>query len=213
MTIEAALAALLAGIRRGPRHGPGRRLCVVVVDMQVLFVEGAGDSAHAAVAATARLLAQAREAGVPVYLVRVVHDDLTHVDPAWAARFDLEPLRRGRPTAEFDPRLGPHGRDVIVEKHHASAFAGTDLAERLAATDVDTVLLCGLTTSGCVRATAVDGAALGLRMQVVADCVADQRQLSGPVALADLQDRYADVIDIREAAVQLRQSGPPDGHG
>ncbi|MGD9985518.1 cysteine hydrolase family protein [Pseudonocardia sp.] len=202
-TVEAALAELRAQVSAAPRHGPGRRPCVLVVDMQRHFVDDTDRGAVAAVEATARLLDRARTAAVPVYLARVVVDDLADVDPAWAARFDLRPLLRGGRAAEIDPRVGPAAGDVVVEKRHASAFAGTELTTVLGAAGIDTVLVCGLTTSGCVRATAVDGAAGGLRMQVVRECVADPRPLSGPVALADLADRYADVIGLREALDQL----------
>jgi maleamate amidohydrolase len=206
-TVAAALARLHEGLRSGRRHGPGRRPCVLVVDMQRHFVDETDPGTVAAVEATAELLGRARPAGVPVYLAQVVIDDLADVDPAWAARFDLRPLLRGGRAIELDPRVGPGAGDVVVGKRHASAFAGTDLAAQLTAAGVDTVLLCGLTTSGCVRATAVDGAAHGLRIEVVLDCVADPRPLSGPVALADLADRYADVIDLREALGQLQRSG------
>jgi maleamate amidohydrolase len=167
------------------------------------FVNEWDQGTVAAVQATAELLSRARRSGVPVYLVQLVLDDLADVNPAWAARFDLHLLLRGGKAVELDPRVGPEAGDIIVEKRHASAFAGTDLATQLAVAGIDTVLLCGLTTSGCVRATAVDGAAHGLRVEIVLDCVADPRPLSGPVALADLADRYADVIDLREAISQL----------
>ncbi|WP_318307737.1 cysteine hydrolase family protein [Amycolatopsis solani] len=184
----------------GRRHGPGRRPAVIAVDFQRHFIDAV---AAPAVAATAGLLDHARRAGTPVYLVRIEFDDLADADPAWAARFDLSPLLRGAPGTELDPRIGPRHGDVVVDKRHASAFAGTDLAVRLSEEDVDTVLICGLTTSGCVRATAVDAASLGLRVEVVRECVADPRPLSGPVALSDLADRYADVIDLGEAVRML----------
>lgn len=205
-TVEAAMAGLLAGLGSGRRHGPGRRPAVVVVDFQRHFV-GADAGVSDAVVATSGLLDHARRAAVPVYLVRIGFDDLADADPVWAARFDLSPLLRGAPGTEFDPRVRPREGDGVVEKRHASAFAGTDLAERLSEKDVDTVLLCGLTTSGCVRATAVDAASRGLRVEIVLQCVADPRPLSGPVALADLADRYADVISLDEA-VRLLASRP-----
>ncbi|MBE1494121.1 nicotinamidase-related amidase [Amycolatopsis lexingtonensis] len=197
-TVEAAMARLLAGLGSGRRHGPGRRPAVVVVDLQRHFID-ADPGVSGAVVATAGLLDHARRAAVPVYLVRIGFDDLADADPAWAARFDLSPLLRGAPGTAFDPRIGPREGDVVVDKRHASAFAGTDLGTRLSEKDIDTVLLCGLTTSGCVRATAVDAASLGLRVEIVLPCVADPRPLSGPVALADLADRYADVISLDEA--------------
>ncbi|RSD11718.1 cysteine hydrolase family protein [Amycolatopsis eburnea] len=202
-SVEAAMARLLAGLGSGRRHGPGRRPAVVVVDLQRHFVD-ADPGASPTVAATAELLDHARRTGIPVFLVRIGFDDLADVDPAWAARFDLSPLLRGAPGTELDPRIGPRDGDVVVDKRHASAFAGTDLAARLSEADVDTVLLCGMTTSGCVRATAVDAASLGLRVEIVRQCVADPRPLSGPVALADLADRYADVISIGEAVSLVR---------
>lgn len=186
------------------RHGPGRRPAVVVIDVQRHFVD---PEVADAVVATAELLDHARRAAVPVYLVGIVFDDVAAADPAWAARFDLSPLLRGAPGTEFDPRIGPRAGDVVVEKRHASAFAGTDLAARLSEEDIDTVLLCGLTTSGCVRATAVDAASRRLRVEIVRQCVADPRPLSGPVSLTDLADRYADVISLDEAVRLLAATG------
>ncbi|MEV6900298.1 isochorismatase family protein [Amycolatopsis sp. NPDC051372] len=206
-TIAGALSHLRAGLRSGRRHGPGSRPCVIVVDMQRHFIDESDRDTVAAVQATAELLGHARRAAIPVYLVQVVFDDVAGADPAWAARFDLRALLRGEQATEIDTRLGPHTGDVVIGKRHASAFAGTDLSGRLAAAEVDTVLLCGLTTSGCVRATAVDGAAQGLRVEVVLDCVADSRPLSGPVALADLADRYADVVDLGEARDMVESLG------
>ena len=95
-----------------------------------------------------------------------------------------------------------------MRKTHASCFHETDLETRLAHRRIDTLVLAGTTTSGCVRATAVDACARGLRTLVVADAVGDRSRLSHVVTLFDLDLRYADVVPVDEALSVLAGHGP-----
>jgi maleamate amidohydrolase len=101
------------------------------------------------------------------------------------------------------PALGPKGDDKVVEKKHASGFAGSALKSELDALGVDTVFLTGTSTSGCVRSSCIEGAALGFRMILVEEGSYEPRPLSGPVALSELADRYADVVSLKEATDYL----------
>jgi maleamate amidohydrolase len=190
MTVGQAIEALAEDRKRLARHGPGQAAAIVVVDVQSCFMRD-GDPA---------LLARGRAAGMPVFLVRIFHDSRDDLCAGWRARSrDAAPLGGEHPSTQFHPKLPRDDADVVIEKRHASAFAGTSLHVELMARGIDTVLLAGTSTSGCVRATAVDGSALSYRVLVVEDAVYEPRALSGPVALWDMASRYADVISIGEA--------------
>jgi len=193
--------------REGPRHGAGATLGILVVDMQEYFLPPDDEAGKVVLKNIATVLAAARAEPVPIFLAVVVIDAISEVNPAWRARHDMKGLLRGQPGTRLHRSIGPEPGDVVVEKRHASCFLGTSLLDQLKRLEVDTLLLCGATTSGCVRATAVDGAGLGLRMELIEDCVYEPRPLSGAVALADLQERYADVITRSEALGQIATIG------
>jgi nicotinamidase-related amidase len=179
---------------------------MLVVDMQLHFL---GDPAStAAVDANAKLLAESRDRGIPIFLAKMGFETEAEASHAWRRTRGAQALvGRDSPAAAFHPKLGLDGSDSIVRKRHASAFAGTDLDARLKNLGVDTILLTGTSTSGCVRATAVDGSALLYRVLVVEDAVHDARRISGAVALFDLASRYADVISLAEALDILGPAG------
>jgi maleamate amidohydrolase len=102
--------------------------------------------------------------------------------------------------------LIPRDDELIVTKQGASAFFQTGLHEYLQARDVDTLLIAGLSTSGCVRATVVDGAAYGYRVAVIVDAVADRIQLSHRVTLLDIWMKYGDLMSADQAHVALSES-------
>ena len=95
--------------------------------------------------------------------------------------------------------LKPEDGEIVLEKTHASAFFGTSLIARLIHWQVDTVLICGNSTSGCVRATAVDASGYRLRVGVIEDCTFDRTEASHAMSLFDLERKYADVISLDEA--------------
>jgi maleamate amidohydrolase len=182
------------------RHGPGRAVAVVVIDLQRFFVRDGDPVCDAAMAANIRLLERARSAGVPVVLVKNVFNNPGEINPCWAARGGgaIE-LLKSSPRSELHPALGQTAADIVVEKPHASGFTSSMLHDHLTARGIDTVLLTGTSTSGCVRATAVEGAARHYRMMVVEECVYEHRPISGPVSLYEMAERYADVISLEEA--------------
>jgi nicotinamidase-related amidase len=107
---------------------------------------------------------------------------------------------------EIDARLQPAPADPLVVKQGASAFFGTGLAGLLTASGVDTVVLCGATTSGCVRASAVDAVQSGFLTVVPRECVGDRAQGPHEASLFDLQAKYADVVGVSEVAEYLQST-------
>jgi nicotinamidase-related amidase len=112
-------------------------------------------------------------------------------------------LRAGTPEVEQDPRLGRRPDEAIIVNKYASVFFGTDFVSRLNARRVDTLILTGCTTSGCVRATAVDAVQNAFRPIVVREAVGDRAKPAHDQALFDLQAKYADVVSVDETIAYL----------
>jgi nicotinamidase-related amidase len=205
---KAGQAELYRRIGLGQRDvgGDPSSLAVVVIDFQRLFTEGALAAQHTGetLAAADTLLARAREAGVPVFYLRIVYDDPAEAGPVWNAKSPaMGTALRGSAAVEIDPRVAPREGDRVLEKKRASAFFGTTLHEELRELGATTLLLLGTSTSGCVRASAVDASSLDYRPLVVADCVEDRAELSGELALFDIAAKYGDVISAEQATELL----------
>jgi maleamate amidohydrolase len=197
----------------GGRQGAGRRPAVVVVD----FIEGFTNAesklacdADAAVEATRELLDAARAAGAPVWFTTVCYreDDLDRAAMFIAKAPALATLRPGSPWVEVDARLGRRPDEPVVVKLFASAFFGTDLHEQLQAAGCDTVVVTGASTSGCVRATAVDALQHGYRVLVPRDGVADRAPDAHRASLLDIDAKYGDVITIADAIAAVSARAP-----
>jgi len=160
----------------------------------------------AAIDRTVELLAVARGAGIPVIYVKGMDGGF----PApWARRSGrsdrlahLPPELRAKAN-EIVAEIAPEPGDLVIQKTAPSAFWGTPLAFYLQYHGIDTLICCGETTSGCVRATVVDGATLRFRMGVVAECCFDRTQASHHINLFDMNQKYADVITIPDVAAYL----------
>jgi maleamate amidohydrolase len=197
----------------GGRQGAGERPAVVVVD----FIEGFTDpesalacDADAAVAATRALLDGARAASVPVFFTTVSYSD---ADLKRAAMFvakapALATLRPGSPWVEVDARLARTEDEPVLVKLFASAFFGTPLDELLREAGCDTVIVAGASTSGCVRATAVDALQYGYRVLVPRDAVADRARDAHNASLVDIDAKYGDVITLDEAVAAVERAVP-----
>lgn len=116
-------------------------------------------------------------------------------------------LREGMPEVEVDPSLGRLPEEPVIAKKYASSFFGTDLLSRLNSLRVDTLLIAGCTTSGCVRATAVDAVQNGFRPMVVREAVGDRSQAAHDQSLFDLNAKYADVVGVEDALGYLSGVG------
>lgn len=197
--LERYLKSGLAG-----RLTPGSRPAVVVVDLQLGFTTPEADPGFdldAEVEATRALVAAARSMQVPVLFTTIVFDaDTVPKAATWLAKMPaLSVLVSGSGWEDIDSRLDRRSDEPVVTKQTASAFAGTDLHDRLVDLGVDTLLVCGATTSGCVRATVVDACALNLPTFVVRDAVGDREAGPHDAALLDLDAKYADVVSLDEA--------------
>lgn len=181
----------------------GRRPALVVVDFSRGFTDPAtptGADLTAEVEGTARLAEATRASGLPVVFTTIAYAANARDGGAWLAKAPgLAILREGTPLVEIDERLPVAPEDTVIVKKAASAFFGTNLAAVLAAQRVDTVILCGATTSGCIRASAVDSVSSGFPTLVVRDCVGDRAQGPHEANLFDIQAKYADVIGLDDA--------------
>jgi len=193
--------AMLPGF--GGRIGWGERPGLVVVDITYGFTDPTGPLGTAmdeAVEVNARLLAAARANRIPVFYTVVEYEE---EDGGMARHFvakapALATLRPGSRASRVDDRIAPGPDEPVLKKLFASGFAGTDLAERLARAEVDTVMVTGVSTSGCVRATVLDVLQTGLRPVLIRDAVADRDPAAAAAAFYDVQAKYGDVVDSAE---------------
>ncbi len=173
---------------------------VVVVDMCLAyFTEGSPLDLGRPEVATAveRVVAAARAADVPVLWTRVEYEPGGADGGVWYEKAPvLASFDRGNPLGGWLPGLEPADGEPVVTKQHASGFHGTDLADRLRALQIDSVVVVGVSTSGCVRATATDASANGFRPFVVSDAVGDRTDAVQEANLFDLHAKYADVVPI-----------------
>jgi maleamate amidohydrolase len=191
----------------GQAAGVGERPAVVVVDLLRGFTDPAcplGAEMDDVVAATRTLLDAARAAGVPVIFTTVVYDEANERAAAVFLRKvpALRVLRPGSEWIEVDPRLGRGAGEPVLAKAFASAFAGTPLAAMLAGHD--SLVVCGASTSGCVRATVVDALQHNLAPVVPRECVGDRWQSAHEASLFDIEAKYGDVVTLADAVAQLR---------
>jgi maleamate amidohydrolase len=190
--------ALYAGQDLGRTMGLGERPALVVVDFQLGFTDPAspiGSDMTGAVQATAGLLEVCRGAGVPVWFtVCGYQPDLADAG-VWPLKYPrLDTLQVGTPWVDVDPRVAPRQSEVVIRKQYASAFFGTSLGSMLTAAGVDSLIVAGCTTSGCIRATVVDAVAHGYRVVVPEDCCADRDEAPHQANLFDIRTKYADVL-------------------
>lgn len=192
-----------AGVYEG-RLQPGSRPALLIVDVVAAYLtEGSPlfmDTAAAALASNARLAAAARAAGVPVVFTNVHYKpDGSDGGVFWRKAPVLRAFVEGSPLGAFPPELTPLAGERVVTKQYPSAFFATGLAEALHADGIDTLLIGGYSTSGCVRASALDAMQYGFVPLVVREACADRHAAPHEANLFDLQAKYAEVISEAEA--------------
>ena len=185
----------------------GSRPAVLVIDFSCGFTDpecSLGSDMTEAVEQTKRLLDAARAKGLPVIYTTIGFDSSLKDGGLWMQKVpSLADLQIGGKWVEIDPRLEPREDETIVMKKGASGFFGTNLASILVSQGVDTVVLCGATTSGCVRGTAVDLLQYGWPTIVPRECVADRAKAPHEANLFDIQAKYADVVSVEDALAYL----------
>lgn len=187
----------------------GERLCLVVIDLTYGFTDPSsplGCDAERAVDATALLLAAARASGAPVVFTRIEYGP-GELDVArrWVEKIPvLETLTPGSHWSTIDERVAPRSGEAVLVKLFPSAFFGTPLASLLASHGCDGVVLTGASTSGCVRATAVDALQNGYSVVVPREAVADRAVAPHDAALFDIDAKYGSVVALDDALERLR---------
>ncbi len=178
----------------------GGHPAVLVVDFSCGFTDPAcalGSELTAEVEATRRLLDRARERGLPILFTTVGFDESLSDAGIWPRKLPgLAELKLGSRWVDLDERLGRREDEAVIVKKGASAFFGTNLTALLAARGVDSVILCGTTTSGCIRATAVDLVQNGYATVVPRECVGDRERGPHDAALYDIQAKYGEVVAL-----------------
>jgi maleamate amidohydrolase len=197
----------------GGHGGVGQRPCLLVVDATRAFTDPASPlvcDAEQAVAAIAELLLAARRADACVVFSTVV---VGPKERRAAAHFlrkmpGLLSIADDPSRSEVDPRIAPSPDEVVIEKIFPSVFFGSPLHTILSLAQVDTVVVVGMSTSGCVRATAVDALQYGFRPVVVREAVADRDPGAHDATLHDLEMKYADVMALGDALTLFKVDSP-----
>lgn len=206
---SAEISRLLEELRRlypyaqAPLVGPGRRPAVLVID----YIEGftnpsspfSGDWTTP-IEHTVALLEAARKANRDCIFTTVEYEQAELASNLLITKAPrVAALTRGSVWTLVDHRLARGPNDLVIAKRHGSAFFGTALASHLQMTGIDTLVIAGCVTSGCVRATVVDAAQYGFRPLVVREAVGDRSVLANETNLMDIQARYGDVISCDDA--------------
>jgi len=197
------------------RAGFGRRPALVVVDVNCGFTDPASPlvcELDGVVAAIRRLLDGFRAASLPVAFTTVAYDEAgKQAAAAFIAKVPaLLTLEAGSPWAEIDPRLAPVAEEPVLTKLWASAFHGTPFASFLTAHGCDSLVVTGASTSGCIRATAVDALQHGYRVLVPRDAVGDRNAGAHEASLYDIDTKYGDVVttdDVLAHVASLTSEG------
>lgn len=192
------------------RAGFGERPALVVVDLNLAFTDPASPLAcdlDGVVGAVAQLLDEARRAGVPVVYTTVAYDEGARRTAA--AFIDKIPalltLEAGSRWVEIDPRIAPQPGEPVLTKLFASAFFGTALSSLLASAGCDSLIVTGASTSGCVRATAVDAIQHGYPPAVPREAVGDRDPAAHEANLYDIDAKYGDVVSVAETIARLEE--------
>ena len=191
------------------RFGYGQSPAVIAVDFQNGMTDPEnplGAELDEMVERNNRLVDAAHDAGVPVVWTRVVYHHPEAADGGvWPEKIEsLKTLTTDSRWVQLDDRCAVADDDYVLEKKHASAFHETELDSMLAAWGIDTAVVTGCTTSGCVRASVIDACAHGYRVVVPEGCVDDRSREQHEANMYDIEAKYADVRPLDEVRAYLR---------
>lgn len=195
----------------GNRIGFGRKAALLVIDfMKGYTTEGAPLYAPGVVTAVkvgGALLQAARATATPIIHTNIRYQPGSFQDGGmWVKKAPvMKDMVEGNPLAEFCDEVAPLEDELVITKQYASAFFGTSLGPTLHSQGIDTLIVIGCSTSGCVRATAVDGVQHGFRVIVVRDGVGDRHEGPHEANLFDIDSKYGDVIGSDEAMEHLKR--------
>jgi maleamate amidohydrolase len=197
----------------GVREGPAAVLAIdlyelayqggakPVAELHRTYPSSCGENAFAAIEPTQRLFAAARRAGLPVFYS--TQDTRADSKPSLITATRRQGVKTAPELYAIRPEFRPLPGDVVITKQRASAFYGTPLAAHLTQLGTRTTIICGESTSGCVRATAVDAYSHGFHVVLVEECCFDRSILSHKVNLFDLHHKYADVLHLDAVVAAL----------
>ncbi len=197
----------------GGKLQPGRKAALIIVDVVMAYLDKAcplyaGPLCESALESNVRLAAAARAAGVPVIFTNVTYQAGGLDGGVFFRKVPaLKAFEPGSPFAAFPPTLQPEGGEMIVSKQYPSAFFGTHLTSTLHAAGMDTVFITGYSTSGCVRASALDALCHGFVPFVVRDACGDRDERPHEQNLFDIQAKMAEVVSEAEAVALFQTIG------
>jgi maleamate amidohydrolase len=186
----------------------GTKPALIIVDVVMAYFDKASPL-YAAVedilASNERLLAAARGAGIPVIFTNIEYQPGGANGGLFYQKIPaLKVFDQGSPLGAFPPSLQPEDGEIVITKQYASAFFGTSLAAILTDLNIDTLLITGLSTSGCVRASALDALQHGFAPFVVREACGDRHPAPHDANLFDLQAKYAEVVSEADAIELLK---------
>lgn len=208
--VDAATLDIYASYHRKIRVGPSPAILAIdlykkaylggnrpVAEVNRSFDGSCGENAWRALPPTQLLFAAARRVGVPiVYTTR-------HADTGGVHSTNRRKLAEAEDLYQIQPELAPRPGELVIYKERASAFFGTPLISHLRRLGAQSLIICGESTSGCVRASTVDAYSFGFHNVVVEECTYDRSQLSHKVNLFDLHHKYADVMHVEDVVAHL----------
>jgi len=208
----------------GKKAGLGQRPALLIIDVNYNFTgdkpepilesverfrTSCGEEGWQAVYRIRELLAEARKKHLPTFYTTAEENrsNSTLMVGGWAAKSNRtteDMTEQWEKANEIVEEIAPQPGDIIVHKQKPSAFFGTALMSMLNEVHADTVLVCGTTTSGCVRASVIDAFSYNMKVSVVEECVFDRGQASHKINLFDMAMKYADVIPLKETVEYIR---------
>ncbi len=196
----------------GGEVGFGARPALIVVDMYRAFLEPAYPFAAATAVQTSHailpLLTAFRERSLPVFYSTAQRQPTAAARGRWKVRATTEaPVMQSDDAYEIWPELAPREDEYVFVKTFPSAFVGTTLLSQLVFHSVDTLVVVGTVTSGCVRGTCLDAFSNSFRVIVPEQCVCDRGATSHAVALFEIQMKYGDVVSADRVLQHLMESG------
>jgi nicotinamidase-related amidase len=184
----------------GKRMGFGKRPCVIVIDMTYGFVDPKNPLAHGSMGFRAvenlkPLLNKARERKIPIIYTTGLNSISNSIPIGISRKVTVNPAPEDN---EIIRDIAPKEGDIVVPKGKASVFFGTTILTFLNRNRIDTLIITGTTTSGCVRGTVVEAASYDYYVTIPEECVADRAEIPHKVNLFDMEMKYADVVPLRE---------------
>jgi maleamate amidohydrolase len=196
---------MFAKANMGSKGGFGKKPALLIIDMSYGFVDsrfrlGHSESGYPAVEATAKLLEKSREKGIPIFYTTGYSESHHSGNGLWKGG-DGKTELEVKIVEQIEPKEG----EVVIQKRRPSGFFGTNLVDMLIYHGVDCLMITGITTSGCVRATVVDAFSYNYKIIVPEECVGDRSQISHKVSLMDMHMKYGDVLKLAEVIQLLDQ--------